>query len=69
MFHLEADRENLLGPLDRSAIMPQGVDDIDWKRRLPLRRDCIVFSGVMSYYPNDDATVFLLDKILPLARR
>ncbi|MCU1253300.1 MAG: glycosyltransferase, partial [Edaphobacter sp.] len=64
------DRENLLGTSDRSAIVPQGVDYDYWKRsRPPSGGNCIVFSGVMSYSPNADAAVFLLDTILPLIRR
>jgi glycosyltransferase involved in cell wall biosynthesis len=64
------DRENLLGPSDRSEIVPQGVDDSYWKRRYPASgRNCIVFSGVMNYSPNEDAAVFLLDTILPLVGR
>jgi glycosyltransferase involved in cell wall biosynthesis len=64
------DRENLLGPLNRSEIVPQGVDDTYWKRSFPPSgRNCIAFSGVMSYAPNADAAVFLLDTILPLVRR
>jgi glycosyltransferase involved in cell wall biosynthesis len=64
------DRENLLGPFDESAIVPQGVDYDYWKRSLPPSGGhCIVFSGVMSYYPNADAAVFLLNTILPLVRR
>ncbi len=64
------DRENLLGPADRSEIVPQGVDDNYWKRSFPSSgRNCIAFSGVMNYSPNADAAVFLLDTILPLVRR
>jgi glycosyltransferase involved in cell wall biosynthesis len=64
------DRENLLGPSDRSAIVPQGVDYDYWKRSLPPSGgNCIVFTGVMSYSPNADAAMFLLDSILPLVRR
>jgi polysaccharide biosynthesis protein PslH len=64
------DRENLLGSSDRSEIVPQGVDDIYWKRSFPPSgRNCIAFSGVMNYPPNADAAVFLLDTILPLVRR
>jgi glycosyltransferase involved in cell wall biosynthesis len=64
------DRENLLGPYDRSEIVPQGVDYDYWKRRSrPSERNCIVFSGVMSYPPNADAALFLLNTILPLVRR
>jgi len=64
------DRENLLGPSDQSAIVPQGVDYDYWKRSLPPSGgNCIVFSGVMNYSPNADAAVFLLNTILPLVRR
>jgi glycosyltransferase involved in cell wall biosynthesis len=64
------DRENLLGPSDQSVIVPQGVDYDYWKRSLPPSgRNCIVFSGVMSYPPNADAAVFLLDTIIPIVRR
>ncbi|MBS1801653.1 MAG: glycosyltransferase [Acidobacteria bacterium] len=64
------DRENLLGPSDQSVVVPQGVDYDYWKRSSPPSgRNCIVFSGVMSYSPNADAAVFLLDRILPLVRR
>ncbi len=65
------DRENLLGPSDRSEIVPQGVDYDYWKRSSPRSsgRNCIVFSGVMNYPPNADAAVHLLDAILPRVRR
>jgi hypothetical protein len=64
------DRENLLGPFDESSSVPHGVDYDYWKRSLPpFGGHCIVFSGVMSYYPNADAAVFLLNTILPLVRR
>jgi len=64
------DRENLLGASDRSEIVPQGVDYDYWRRSLPpSRRNCIVFSGVMSYHPNAEAALFLLDSILPLVRK
>ncbi len=63
------DRENLLGPNDRSEIVPQGVDYDYWKRSAPSSgKNCIVFSGVMSYSPNNDAALFLLEKVLPLIR-
>lgn len=64
------DRMNLLGPYDQSEIVPQGVDYDYWKRSLPSSgRNCIVFSGVMSYPPNADAATFLLEEILPIIRR
>lgn len=64
------DRENLLGPSDRSDVVPQGVDCDYWKRRLPAPGcNCIVFSGVMNYPPNIDAAIFLLESIVPIVRR
>jgi glycosyltransferase involved in cell wall biosynthesis len=64
------DRENLLGKSDRSEIVPQGVDYDYWRRSLPpSRTNCIVFSGVMSYQPNAEAALFLLDSVLPLVRK
>jgi glycosyltransferase involved in cell wall biosynthesis len=64
------DRENLLGPSDRSEIVPQGVDYDYWTRNSPPSgTNCIVFSGVMNYPPNIDAAMFLMEKILPLVRR
>jgi hypothetical protein len=69
-FISERDRENLLGTSDGSEIVPQGVDYDYWRRSLPpSRRNCIVFSGVMSYHPNAEAALFLLDSILPLVRK
>jgi polysaccharide biosynthesis protein PslH len=63
------DRENLLGPSDRSEIVPQGVDYEYWKRSSPhAGRNCIVFTGVMSYLPNADAALFLLEAIVPRVR-
>lgn len=69
-FISERDRESLLGPSDRSEIVPQGVDYEYWTRSSPpSSRNCIVFSGVMSYPPNADAAIFLLKFVLPLVRR
>lgn len=63
------DRNNLLGPSDLSRIVPQGVDSAYWKRSAANpESDTIVFSGVMSYPPNVDAAVFLIDRIAPLVR-
>src|SRR5258708_6427204 len=50
--------------------LPQGVDNNYWRRSFPPSgRNCIAFSGVMSYPPNADAAAFLLNKILPLVRQ
>jgi glycosyltransferase involved in cell wall biosynthesis len=69
-FISERDRENLLGPSDRSEIVPQGVDYEYWTRSSPpSSRNCIIFCGVMSYPPNADAAMFLLKSVVPLVKR
>jgi len=69
-FISERDRTNLLGALDQSAIVPQGIDYEYWKRSAPPpNHNCIVFSGVMSYPPNADAALVLLNRILPQVRQ
>jgi glycosyltransferase involved in cell wall biosynthesis len=64
------DREAILGPGDRSVVIPNGLDLQYWQRKANNpRSNCLVFTGVMSYAPNEDAALYLLDKILPLLRR
>jgi glycosyltransferase involved in cell wall biosynthesis len=64
------DREAVLGPADRSAVVPNGVDLDYWTRRAGTPGDaCVVFTGVMDYAPNEDAALYLIDRIVPLARR
>ncbi len=63
------DREAVLGPADRSAILPNGVDLDYWTRTSHNPRpNCLIFTGVMDYAPNEDAAVYLIDRILPLIR-
>jgi len=63
------DREAVLGSADRSAILPNGVDLQYWTRKSHNPRpNCLIFSGVMDYAPNEDAAVYLIDRILPLLR-
>lgn len=64
------DREAVLGPEDRSAILPLGVDHDFWKRRTEeYDRNCVAFTGVMDYAPNHDAAIYLLDRILPRLKK
>lgn len=64
------DREGLLGANDRSQIVPQGIDYKYWTRTVPPPgQNCVAFSGVMNYAPNNDAAMFLLNRILPLVRQ
>lgn len=60
------DREAILGPEDRSEIIPNGLDLQYWRRRTHTSRPhCLVFTGVMNYAPNEDAALYLIDEILP----
>ena len=64
------DRAAVLGPEDRSPLLPLGVDHESWQRRngVKRRRD-IVFTGVMDYAPNHDAAMRLIRRILPGLRQ
>lgn len=68
------DREAVLGaqPHDgkRGKVVPIGVDHHYWQRRTHNPRPhCLAFTGVMNYAPNEDAAIYLIDKILPLIKR
>ncbi|MDZ7360017.1 MAG: glycosyltransferase [candidate division KSB1 bacterium] len=65
------DREAVLGASNRGRVVPIGVDHQFWRRRSETapRPNCLVFTGVMNYAPNEDAALYLLDKILPIVRR
>src|SRR5512145_3328973 len=64
------DREAVLGPRPGSQVIPIGVDHQYWHRKGPASRSpCIAFTGVMNYAPNEDAALYLIDKIMPLVRR
>lgn len=61
--------ERLQVPIERIAVMPNGVDTGYWRRgREALGRDQVVFTGVMSYEPNADAAALLVREIMPLVR-
>lgn len=60
------DREAILGPRDRSPIVANGIDLDYWRRRTnDPRPNCLIFTGVMDYGPNEDAALYLIDEILP----
>ena len=65
------DREIVLGPKSQATIVPNGIDHRYWRRRPEARptQNCIIFTGVMDYAPNDDAAVHLIQDIAPLVRR
>ena len=64
------DRAAVLGPDDRSDIVPNGVDLAYWTRSdVRPGPPCLVFTGVMDYAPNEDGALFLLEEIVPRVRR
>jgi hypothetical protein len=64
------DREAVLGARNRGKIVPIGVDHQYWRRQTHAPRpNCIAFTGVMNYAPNEDAAIYLIDKILPAVKR
>lgn len=63
------DREAILGPHSSSEVIPNGIDLEYWKRRTHHPQpNCLVFTGVMNYAPNEDAALYLIDEILPLLK-
>src|SRR5262245_61834067 len=58
-----------LGPALRTLTIPNGVDsDFFGGSDAATDSSKIVFTGVMSYGPNDDAALFFADAILPIIR-
>lgn len=69
-FASHRDRKAMLGDLEAGEILPQAVDADYWTRdSLPRKENSLVFTGVMSYSPNHDAAMFLIEKIAPLVRK
>ena len=71
LFDSARDREALLrGDGDHASVIPNGVDVDFWKRSSRERGvDTIVFTGAMSYPPNADAALYLIEEILPVIRQ
>jgi glycosyltransferase involved in cell wall biosynthesis len=63
------DREVILGPGSNAVVIPNGIDLHYWRRRTeqPQARR-LIFTGIMSYAPNEDAALYLIDRILPRLR-
>jgi glycosyltransferase involved in cell wall biosynthesis len=63
------DRQAVTGSRAEWRIIPNGLDLRYWKRRsYEPRQNCLIFTGVMNYSPNEDAAIYLIDEILPLLR-
>jgi sugar transferase (PEP-CTERM/EpsH1 system associated) len=64
------DRDAVLAPGDRGELVPNGVDHAFFRPQAAERSvPTLVLSGVMSYGPNEDAALRLVDEVLPLVRR
>jgi glycosyltransferase involved in cell wall biosynthesis len=56
-----------LGWSETMSVVPNGVDTGYWSRTSSTRpRDTVIFTGKMSYAPNDDAAMRLIDEVWPL---
>ncbi len=64
------DRDAVLkNPGEQVRIVPNGVDLDFWTRKTRSpQKNCLVFTGVMDYSPNEDAALYFIDEILPLLR-
>jgi len=64
------DKEVILGADSHAPVVTLGVDHAYWKKtKEPDTLYTIVFVGILNYSPNEDAVLFLLNKILPHLRR
>lgn len=64
------DRDAVLGTQNHDVkIIPIGVDLDFWTRATKrTSTNCMVFTGIMNYRPNEDAALYLIEQILPLVR-
>lgn len=64
------DREAVLGPDSQAKVLPIGVDIAHWQRTEKRPHpSSVVLHGTMDYAPNNDAALYLVEKIVPLIRR
>jgi glycosyltransferase involved in cell wall biosynthesis len=72
LFASSRDRDALIGRRrsNHSTVVSNGVDLEFWKRRSPLLGEkTIIFTGVMSYSPNSDAALYLIEEVLPIVQQ
>jgi glycosyltransferase involved in cell wall biosynthesis len=63
------DRNATVGSENGSKIIPIGVDIEFWTRKTrDPQKNCIVFTGVMNYGPNEDAALYLINNIVSLVK-
>ena len=60
------DRQAILGKNNRAEVIPNGIDFQYWQRKTyNPQSNRLIFTGIMRYAPNNDAALYLVDKILP----
>jgi glycosyltransferase involved in cell wall biosynthesis len=73
LFASERDRDAVLPAHHparaRTTVLPNGVDVDFWTRRSSALGEAVVFTGTMSYPPNEDAALHLLTAVVPAVRR
>jgi polysaccharide biosynthesis protein PslH len=58
-----------LGFSSKTSVVPNGVDTAYWTRTTTARpRDTVIFTGKMSYGPNEDAALRLATEVWPIVR-
>lgn len=64
------DRAAVLGPAADAPVLPNGIDCAYWRRdgRAERAQGCLAFTGVLSYEPNADAALRLVEEVLPPLR-
>jgi hypothetical protein len=69
VFVSRRDAEAILGEGSGGEVVSIGVDHARFRRARPGAANALVFSGIMSYGPNEDAALVLLERVFPLVRR
>lgn len=68
-FISQRDRTAILGANSQATVIPNGIELAYWTRRSHSpKANCLIFTGVMDYAPNEDAALHLIDAILPHIR-
>ena len=67
VFVSRRDAEAILGE-GTGEVVSIGVDHARFRRSRPGATNALVFSGIMSYGPNEDAALVLLEQVFPLVR-
>lgn len=68
-FISQRDQAAILGANSQAAVIPNGIELAYWTRHSHNPEpNCLIFTGMMDYAPNEDAALHLIDVILPHIR-